>query len=340
MSAIPLVVCDDSGMARKQLIRALPPEWPVSITQAANGREGLKAIMDGLGQVVLLDLTMPEMDGYQVLQMLKAQAISAKVIVVSGDVQEEAVRRVKELGALAFLQKPASPELVRATLEDLGLLASAPPQASEQAPLVPEIERPDFKVGFRDAFREINNVAMGQAAALLAKALGVFVQLPIPNVNIFEVGELSMALADVDQGQRLSAVCQGYIGDGIAGEALLIFHDSEINDIAGLLGIEKLNSELQEQELLMDLGSILIGACLSGIAKQLDVRFSQGHPQMLGQHCAISDLMHVNKQRWKKTLGVEISYGLEGMRVHFDLLLLFTEDSVKRLTDKITHLMD
>lgn len=336
MAAIPLVVCDDSGMARKQLIRALPADWPVSITQATNGKEGLKAIMDGLGQVVLLDLTMPEMDGYQVLQMLKANAIDAKVIVVSGDVQEEAVRRVTELGALAFLKKPAAPEQVRAILEQLGLYAARP----ADAPLPAEINRPDFKVGFRDAFREVNNVAMGQAAALLAKALGVFVQLPIPNVNIFEVGELSMALADIDQGQRLSAVCQGYIGDGIAGEALLIFHDSEVADIAKLLGIEHLNSEVQEQELLMDLASILIGACLSGIARQLDVRFSQGHPQMLGQHCAIGDLMHVNKTRWKKTLAVEISYSIEGMRIHFDLLLLFTEDSVKRLTDKISHMMD
>ncbi|CAM5442081.1 Chemotaxis protein CheC OS=Stutzerimonas stutzeri OX=316 GN=UIB01_10890 PE=4 SV=1 [Stutzerimonas stutzeri] len=38
-----------------------------------------------------------------------------------------------------------------------------------------------------------------------------------------------------------------------------------------------------EIEMLLDLG-LLISACLSGIADQIDVAFSQGHPQVLGQH--------------------------------------------------------
>ena len=53
---IPLLVCDDSNMARKQLIRALPPEWPVSLSQANNGEEALALIRQGLGPVMLLSL--------------------------------------------------------------------------------------------------------------------------------------------------------------------------------------------------------------------------------------------------------------------------------------------
>jgi hypothetical protein len=44
-------------------------------------------------------------------------------------------------------------------------------------------------------------------------------------------------------------------------------------------------------------------------------------------------------RRRKKTLAVEISYSLEAQNIHFDLLLLFTEDSIKRLTHKINYLM-
>ncbi|MCP6657899.1 hypothetical protein NL521_28605, partial [Klebsiella pneumoniae] len=88
---------------------------------------------------------------------------------------------------------------------------------------------------------EVSNVAMGRAAALLARVLKVFVRLPIPNVNIFEVSELHMALLDAQSGERLSAVCQGFIGDAIAGEALLLFHDSETGDIARLLGWQPQN---------------------------------------------------------------------------------------------------
>ena len=124
VSVIPLLVCDDSTMARKQVLRALPADWPVSVTEAGNGREAMEAIRRGLGQVVLLDLTMPEMDGYQVLSALRAEGLKAQVIVISGDIQEEAVRRVHELGALAFLKKPFDENQLRQTLSQLGLLTN------------------------------------------------------------------------------------------------------------------------------------------------------------------------------------------------------------------------
>ncbi|VVP56903.1 Chemotaxis response regulator protein-glutamate methylesterase [Pseudomonas fluorescens] len=332
MSVIPLLVCDDSNMARKQVLRALPADWPVTVTEAGNGREAMEAIRRGLGQVVLLDLTMPEMDGYQVLSALRAEGLKAQVIVISGDIQDEAVRRVHELGALAFLKKPFDENQLRQTLSQLGLLTT-PGQAS-----LGSLPAANTVISFHDAFRETVNVAIGRAAALIAQVLGVFVQLPVPNVNILEVGELHMALTDASNSKQLTAICQGFIGSGIAGEALLMFHDSEIADIAQLM--QRQSTDYSDLEMLLDLSSVLIGACLSSIAEQIDVVFSQGHPQILGQHAAIDELIRVNSKRWKKTLAVEISYSLEGHDIRFDLLLLFTEDSIERLTHKLAYLMN
>ncbi|MCD5979531.1 response regulator [Pseudomonas quasicaspiana] len=331
MPMIPLVICDDSNMARKQLLRALPAEWGVSVTQATNGLEGLEAVRRGLGQVMLLDLTMPVMDGYQTLAAIRAESLEAKIIVVSGDVQDEAVRRVMELGALAFIKKPADPDELKNTLTRLGLLGEPAPVPTIAPAMTGAI------ISFQDAFRETINVAMGRAAALLAKVLGVFVQLPVPTVNMFEVGELHMALADAHTSERLTAICQGYIGGGIAGEALLIFHDSDIADMGSLMHRD--SADYTDEEMLLDLSTILIGACLSGIAEQIDVEFSQGHPQMLGSQGGIDDLIRINQTRWQKTLAVEISYSVEGHSINFDLLMLFTEDSVDRLTKKLAYLM-
>lgn len=334
MSAIPLLVCDDSNMARKQLIRALPPNWPFRITQASNGVEGLEAIRQGNGQVVLLDLTMPELDGFAVLATLRQEGLKAEVIVVSGDVQEEAVRRAKALGARAFLKKPADPLQLADALNGLGVdVPLVQPRDIQNQALTPLPS-----VSFRDGFREIANVAMGRAAELLARVLGVFIKLPIPNVNILEVGELHMALADAQRGERLSAICQGYIGGGVAGEALLIFHDAEIDDVAKLLNAQM--DESAKLEMLLDLASIIIGACLNGLSEQLNITLSQGHPLVLGQHCPIEDLIRINQRRWKRTLAVEISYGLEDLDIRFDLMLLFTEDSVPRLREKLDFLLN
>ena len=70
---IPLLVCDDSNMARKQLIRALPPEWPVSLSQANNGEEalGLYRARPASYDLVLMDCETPEMDGYAATEAIR-----------------------------------------------------------------------------------------------------------------------------------------------------------------------------------------------------------------------------------------------------------------------------
>ncbi|WP_423896913.1 response regulator [Candidatus Pelagadaptatus aseana] len=119
---IPLLICDDSNMARKQVARSLPDGWDVDITFATNGVEGVEAIRAGKGEMLFLDLTMPEMDGYGVLETIKAEGLKSVVIVISGDIQPEARERVLKLGALEFIKKPINKEKLTNVLQMFGLL--------------------------------------------------------------------------------------------------------------------------------------------------------------------------------------------------------------------------
>lgn len=119
--SISVLVVDDSPMARKMLIRSLPEKWDISITQAASGVEALAAYRTGRVDVMFLDLTMPEMDGYQVLETLRDEDMNCFVIVVSADVQEKAQHRVRELGAIAFIKKPVDAKKVEAVLREYGI---------------------------------------------------------------------------------------------------------------------------------------------------------------------------------------------------------------------------
>lgn len=121
--SVPLLVVDDSSFARKQVIRALPKGWDIEISQAGNGEEALELIKQGKGEVVLLDLTMPVMDGFAVLESIKAQDLPAVVIVISGDIQPEAEARVMKLGALAFIKKPLDSDQLHQVLSDFGILS-------------------------------------------------------------------------------------------------------------------------------------------------------------------------------------------------------------------------
>ena len=119
---IPLLICDDSKMARNQVARSLPEGWDVSITFASNGLEALDAIRKGLGEMVFLDLTMPDLDGYGVLEAVQAEGLKSVVIVISGDIQPNAYERVTALGAIDFIKKPVSRDKLQDTLQRFGLI--------------------------------------------------------------------------------------------------------------------------------------------------------------------------------------------------------------------------
>lgn len=117
-----VLICDDSNMARKQMKRALPEDWPVDVTFAENGQQALEIIRQGGMELMFLDLTMPVMDGYETLEVIRKEDLPIMVIVVSGDIQPEARDRVKKLGAIDFVKKPVDQEKITAVLQEYGLI--------------------------------------------------------------------------------------------------------------------------------------------------------------------------------------------------------------------------
>ncbi len=340
---LPVLICDDSGVARKQMARSLPEGWDVEISFAKHGGEAVEMIGQGKGDVLFLDLNMPVMDGYETLEAIAKNALQSIVIVVSGDIQPDAKKRVMDLGAFDFIKKPISNEELIAVLTRAGIYSDQEPAAAQSESAVEEAREVALtsvgKLSELEAYQEITNVAMGQAADLLARLLKVFVLLPIPKVNLLELGELQMALQATKEQDTISAVCQGFIGSGIAGEALLLFHDSSFTDMAKLMHYKGKLNEMVEQELLMDVASVLIGACIKGVADQLDIDFSQGHPVVLGQHVDINKLLKDNLWNWDRTLAIEICYSIENHNIQCDLLLLFTEDSLPVMRNKVAYLL-
>ena len=71
-----VLICDDSGFARKQMARSIPEGWDVTISFAEHGEQALEQIKSGNGDVLFLDLTMPVLDGLGVLQTLQDENIT------------------------------------------------------------------------------------------------------------------------------------------------------------------------------------------------------------------------------------------------------------------------
>ncbi len=192
----------------------------------------------------------------------------------------------------------------------------------------------------RDALQEVSNVAMGQAGDKLARLLDTFVVLSIPHIEVMEPSDIVMAMHAIDSNEAVSGVCQGFTGGGITGEAMLLFSDTSFTDLAKLMDYHDELDDQAERELLMDATNVLFGACLNGIAEQIDMEFSYGPPMVLGQHQRLSELFNMENARWQHALVTEISYKLEGYSVNCDMLIVMTDDSIERLLLKLDYLLE
>jgi two-component system chemotaxis response regulator CheY len=104
MTAKVLVV-DDSALARRNLRQILEPAG-YQVVEAEDGLVALERYFLEKPDVVLLDLVMRGMYGLDVLKKLREMDPSARVLVVSADVQSSSHELVEEAGAKGFVNKP------------------------------------------------------------------------------------------------------------------------------------------------------------------------------------------------------------------------------------------
>lgn len=110
-----LLVVDDNKVNRMVLSRSLEQQGH-AVETAENGREGLEKIRTQSFDLVLLDIEMPEMDGFQVLEACLNDVNLRQIPVIMTSAMEEldAVVKCVELGAEDYLTKPVNPILLRA----------------------------------------------------------------------------------------------------------------------------------------------------------------------------------------------------------------------------------
>ena len=104
-----IMIVDDSNYTRRTHRRILESEGH-SVHEASSGMAAIEGYFVHRPDLVLLDLTMEDMSGFEVLEKLRALEAGARVIVVSADVQRTTAKLVADAGALRFLGKPVSAE--------------------------------------------------------------------------------------------------------------------------------------------------------------------------------------------------------------------------------------
>ncbi len=106
----PLVLVVDDDPSLRELVRHNLESEGYTVREAASGEEALSAIEDQAPALVLLDVVMPGIDGWQMLQRMQERYGSIPVIMFSGQVDSTDASDAEERGARGFVGKPFDPQ--------------------------------------------------------------------------------------------------------------------------------------------------------------------------------------------------------------------------------------
>ena len=125
MAALPerrnVLIVDDHEPTRLLVGRIVSQELRARVTLAGTCEEALRLAEDKVYDVILLDLLMPGIGGYEVLRKIRAGGLNrgTPILVLSVMATHESMEKCRQLGATAFLAKPVDRELVTTMLRSL-----------------------------------------------------------------------------------------------------------------------------------------------------------------------------------------------------------------------------
>jgi chemotaxis protein CheC len=192
----------------------------------------------------------------------------------------------------------------------------------------------------RDALQEIVNIGMGAAGAALAQVLGAFVELAVPRIDVVDRRRLPLLLdAGFAQDGELEAVRQPFFG-GIVGESLMLFDGAEPARLADLVGYAAAPSVAEQQELLLDLANVVIGACVTGIAEPLEEVVSFAPPARLGGRPDAHAFVLEDPGQGREALVINVDFKLEERRFRSRVLVFLSQSSLARIDRAIHRFLD
>jgi CheY-like chemotaxis protein len=113
-----ILIVEDEPAVRYLLGRALTDDG-YAVTALGTAREALRAVQDVDFEVIILDISLPDADGIDVIRQIHSDVPHVQVLAISGMMVADLLRAVRSAGAAATLMKPTTGEKVREVVRQL-----------------------------------------------------------------------------------------------------------------------------------------------------------------------------------------------------------------------------
>ena len=124
------------------------------------------------------------------------------------------------------------------------------------------------------------------------------------------------------------------------GEAIVLFESEGCKELADLLGHEGEIGPAIQQELLLDISNILVGACLNGIAGQLHAQLGYSAPLILCEDLPIEKVFQIHAPVCDEALLINIDFSLESRSFACQLLIFMPGESLALLRESLDKFLE
>jgi len=172
-----VLIADDHTIVRKGIVQILNDTDDMApVDEAENGREVLRKTSEGSFDVVLLDISMPGMNGLDVLKQLKISSPGINVLILSMYPEEQYAIRLLKAGAAGYVSKDRAPEeLIKAIRKVSKGRKYVSPSLAERLAwnLATDSDRPLYEILSDREFQIICEIASGKTVGEIAEKLSL-----------------------------------------------------------------------------------------------------------------------------------------------------------------------
>lgn len=167
-----VLIADDTKNIRTLLTTCLELEGYEVVT-SSNGFEALEAILKDQFDLIFLDIKMPELSGTEVLKKIRTAGVSTPVIIMTAFATIKNAVDCTKLGALAYLQKPFTPEKVRNVLKELNIRSPSQDSSTENVANTISDDHNDLSILISNALQHFEKDEISLSIEILKKAISL-----------------------------------------------------------------------------------------------------------------------------------------------------------------------
>lgn len=198
----------------------------------------------------------------------------------------------------------------------------------------------------KEILEELMNIAFGSASADLSEVINIRIALNVPEVMVLDIQSVPAHLDAMVKNNADTDIIEQHFWGNFSGRSFLAISSDEGSHIAGLADIsppedvQLYNPEHRHAGVLLEIGNIMIGACIGKISELLATVVTYSPPTMVARDKDVTSLLKDFCEPSMKAIIIKTIFSFDEQAINGFLLTVTSPESISWLKDALNNFME